>query len=235
MSVPSGTKFIGISSNVDLLERKSALLNSTSNIYTIEDIVEASKSNEESKPIEGVKPYELPYKVYTALLTQNGESYVGNLFEGKLTVGMTYMIIQGESEMTERPNGFDFTNVGAPNNDIGTQFVATGEDPISWGEGIALQFDTGAPLVIVLENTIGDIYFQYKEKGVYQVRSNYLFSPDKTTVSIDSFGQNENIGAFILNSTNIKEEEFLIRTFFFKGENTDGILQKNRIEIRVYN
>ena len=38
MSVPSGTKFIGISPNVDTLERKSAQANSPSQVYTIEDL-----------------------------------------------------------------------------------------------------------------------------------------------------------------------------------------------------
>jgi hypothetical protein len=41
MSVPNGTKFIGISANVDTLERKSALANSPSQIYTIEDIADS--------------------------------------------------------------------------------------------------------------------------------------------------------------------------------------------------
>jgi hypothetical protein len=57
MSVPNGTKFIGISANVDTLERKSALANSPSQVYTIEDIAESAGKL---------------YKVYTALLSQVG-------------------------------------------------------------------------------------------------------------------------------------------------------------------
>lgn len=38
MSIPAGTKFIGIASDVDTYERKSAQANSPSNVYTIEDI-----------------------------------------------------------------------------------------------------------------------------------------------------------------------------------------------------
>ncbi len=38
MSVPSGTRFIGILPGVDMVERKSTQANSPSNVYTIEDI-----------------------------------------------------------------------------------------------------------------------------------------------------------------------------------------------------
>lgn len=38
MSIPAGTKFIGIASDVDTVEKKSAQANSPSNVYTIEDI-----------------------------------------------------------------------------------------------------------------------------------------------------------------------------------------------------
>ena len=38
MSVPSGTRFIGILPGVDMTERKSTQANSPSNVYTIEDI-----------------------------------------------------------------------------------------------------------------------------------------------------------------------------------------------------
>ena len=38
MSVPAGTRFIGILPGVDMTERKSTQANSPSNVYTIEDI-----------------------------------------------------------------------------------------------------------------------------------------------------------------------------------------------------
>ena len=38
MSIPAGTRFIGIIPGVDMTERKSAQANSPSNVYTIEDI-----------------------------------------------------------------------------------------------------------------------------------------------------------------------------------------------------
>ena len=43
MSIPVGTKFIGISPNVNMTERKSAQANSPSEVYTIEEISELAK------------------------------------------------------------------------------------------------------------------------------------------------------------------------------------------------
>jgi hypothetical protein len=43
MSIPVGTKFIGISPNVNMTERKSTQANSPSEVYTIEEISELAK------------------------------------------------------------------------------------------------------------------------------------------------------------------------------------------------
>jgi hypothetical protein len=116
------------------------------------------------------------YKVYTALLNQSGESETLSLSEGDdLTIGVTYFIEDNGG------SGWDFTNVGAPNNDIGTYFVATGTTPNSWGIDGLLNYNLGAPTVKVLENTIGNIWFTYVDVGYYQVNSNELFTADKTT------------------------------------------------------
>jgi hypothetical protein len=117
------------------------------------------------------------YKVYTALLTQSGGDNLQYIFYDDnpaptLTIGVTYYIDGG--------NLADFTNVGAPNNNDGTYFVATGTTPNSWGEA-TLTFNTGAPTVTVLENTIGNIWFTYSDFGYYIVNSNDLFTADKTT------------------------------------------------------
>ena len=47
---------------------------------------------------------------------------------GSLTVGQLY-------EIKENTSG-DFSNVGADDNNVGTQFHATGTTPTSWGDGI---------------------------------------------------------------------------------------------------
>jgi len=56
--IPAGTKFIGLSEDVDLSQKRSALINSESEGYTIEDITET------------VNPTNA-YKVYSILLEQH--------------------------------------------------------------------------------------------------------------------------------------------------------------------
>jgi hypothetical protein len=121
------------------------------------------------------------YRVYTALLTQTGVNNVIGFAGGDIVIGLTYQIY----ETAPTAEGYDFTNVGAPNNNIGTFFVATGTTPASWGNGnVALQYNEGAPTVIVLENTIGNIWFTCLGVGKYQCVSDNLFTQDKTTVFI---------------------------------------------------
>jgi len=120
------------------------------------------------------------YRVYTALLTQTGTSTPNAVGDLPLLPGTTYEIIDNDGGTD------DFTNVGAPNNNPGTYFVATGTTPTSWGDNLLgqLQYDSGAPTVIVLENTIGNIYFIYSSAGQYRCYSDNLFTQDKTTVFI---------------------------------------------------
>jgi hypothetical protein len=130
--------------------------------------------------VQEIGSFTRPYKVYTALLTQSGGDDPLSIDSGLLTLGVTYVINNDST-------GMDFTNVGAPNNNLGISFVATGTTPSSWGanEGTfngTLVYNTGAPVVTVLENTIGNIWFTYNGVGYYQVNSNELFTADKTTV-----------------------------------------------------
>ena len=139
-----------------------------------------------------------------------------------MTIGRTYRI-----DTSDAPSGnWDFTNVGAPNNDIGTYFIATGTTANNWGTNIVLGYNTGAPVVTVLENTIGNIWFTYDSAGVYYVNSNGLFVNNKT------FFQN-----VVLNLA----PTFLIVTvgnvniIELNTGGNDGELFNTPIEIRVYN
>jgi hypothetical protein len=163
------------------------------------------------------------YKVFTALLSQTGSDSPQTLSSGAVTKGVTYRIDGG--------NDGDFSNVGAPSNDDSTSFIAiNNETPNSYGS-CALLYDTGAPTVIVLENTIGNIWFEYRSVGEYRIYSNNLFIEDKTAVDIDAFSY-LNIGnySFIANET-------LFTQYYFNIVSTLGndVLAKNRIEIKVYN
>lgn len=165
------------------------------------------------------------YKVYTALLTQSGVDNWQNQQSGLLTVGVTYYIEDNEGSP-------DFTNVGAPNNNVGTYFVATGTTPTSWGEA-TLNYNSGAPVVTILENTIGNIWFKYEGIGFYSVNSNGLFVTNKTYRN----PVNYNLPNGVTEGYNfIIEDNNTITFLVLQGGNTqDSSLLNTPIEIRVYN
>jgi len=159
-----------------------------------------------------------PYKVYTALLTQSGGSNELYLTTGPLVIGTTYLIGDGDG-------GDDFTNVGAPNSNNGTSFVATGTTPADWTHNAILYYNSGAPVVTVLENTIGNVWFTYQAIGEYRINSDNLFTIDKTYFQIVVMSI---APSFLINNLNLDFIE-LIPT---DGDNS---LNNTPIEIRVYN
>ena len=170
------------------------------------------------------------YKVYTALVTQNGLNDPLSINTGTLTLGVTYLINDSVVDM-------DFTNVGAPNNNLGTYFVATGTTPV-WGTnplGLGLLiFDTGAPVVTVLENTIGNIWFTYDLVGFYGINSNKLFTNNKTIGFVNnSLFPDE--GFTYINNTGGNINLVTISTLDYVFSPTNAGLLNTPIEIRVYN
>lgn len=204
---PNGYRFIGIAPEVDLTERRSKLINDQTEPFTVDEI--------------------RGYKVFTALLTQSGGNDIQSINTGLLTIGTTYFI-------NDTQFGMDFTNVGAPNNNVGTYFVATGTIPNSWGidtEAGVLTFNTGAPVTTVLENTIGNIWFNYEDVGVYGCKSNDLFTDSKTFVSATP-GEANSVSILVTNqSTSVKYISSLNNSL---NAFNDG-LYNTPIEIRVYN
>ena len=168
-----------------------------------------------------------PYKVYTALLTQSGGDEELSLETGLLTIGVTYYIDNNGG------NGWDFTNVGAPNNDIGTYFVATGTTPNSWGVLGNLLYNTGAPVVTVLENTIGNIWWAYNSNGEYFAQSDGLFTINKTFVVIGTGMEGVNNGILTGAIVTTQNQINIQATASFVG--IDDELSNTSFEIRVYN
>lgn len=210
--IPSGTQFIGFSPSVNLKEKKSNVINSESVVYTMDEL--------------------RGYKVYTALVTQSGGDDLIFITEGELEIGRTYTI---DSDCADQ----DFTNVGAPNNIKKTNFIATGTTPANWGTcGTGLSYRLGAPVVTVLENTIGNIWFSYNNVGEYMVHSDDLFLDGKTTTSISPVGYIES-PADVYNSNIVWQTERLIYlTSYYNNVLVDDSLNYaggTSIEIRVYN
>jgi hypothetical protein len=166
------------------------------------------------------------YKVFTALLTQDGVDNQLPLIDEPLTIGVTYKI-------GDQAGGiWDFTNVGAPNNDIDTYFVATGATPNSWGNG-TLIYNPAAPTAIVLANTIGNIWFTYNGIGNYLLNS-FLELPISTFTYIG-----DNIGKagvkILINSIASPTVEIQISVLTTGDVGNDSQLINTPIEIRVYN
>jgi hypothetical protein len=164
------------------------------------------------------------YKVFTGLLTQSGGSVQDSINTGNLTIGVTYYI-------DDSSGGADFTNVGAPSNTPGIYFVATGTTP-TWGTGGSnLVYDTGAPVVTVLENTIGNIWFTRNGTGTYSINSDGLFTDNKTAVFI---GQSDFDNTGVASTSYVNGNSINITTYNYNGVLTNNILSNTSIEIRVY-
>lgn len=198
--IPSGTRFIGIAESVNLVERKTNGLNSLTQPYTLDEI--------------------RGYKVFTALLTQSGGDNLQIIDSGSLIIGATYQ---------NNGNLGDFTNVGAPNNNDSTSWIAIGVTPNNWGEGV--YYNSGAPVVTVLENTIGNIWFTYQATGLYNINSNNLFTDFKTIGFAGGQGFGSNNGDPIFSLYKNSSSSLEIST----SSGTDNLLNGAPIEIRVYN
>jgi hypothetical protein len=184
------------------------------------------------------------YKVYTALLYQTGGDGPTAVIDLPLVLGLSYQIIDNDGGTA------DFTNVGAPNNDPGTFFSATGTTPTSWGVNTLgqLQFNTGAPTAVVLENTLGNISFEYKGPGSYRCWSDNLFTIDKTTVfisdTINKDNPTERLQMRVLCAPDKSDQPVLLNIFSgtISPSYEDDIISDNgalryavTFEIRVYN
>jgi hypothetical protein len=175
----------------------------------------------------GLKEAATPnYKVFTALVTQTGTSSTVNATSGLLIVGVSYLIDVYNA-------GDDFSNVGGPAAGLqgewdGYSFLATGTTPNNWNNLSGLDYNEGAPVATVLENTIGNIWFTYIGAGLYHMQSSGLFLNDKTWYSILA---NLNGGSsHIFNLTYIDDSTILVETV-----GGDDLLNNTPIEIRVYN
>ena len=215
-TIPNEEKVFMVSNSTNTTYSGSASLKAMQEWYTMQDVTDTVR----------------PYQVFTALLTQSGgdDPISANSTTGDLTIGVSYQIIDNGG------SGWDFTNIGAPNNNIGTYFIATGTTPNSWGIDGQLDYNAGAPTATVLENTIGDIWFSYTDVGNYAVNSTGLFTSNKT-VSINNLTRciNSGDGFYNLYIYQSSINTIRITTLDDSIENVDDQLSQKMIEIRVYN
>jgi len=174
---------------------------------------------------------ESPYKVYTALLTQSGGDDPQTITSGVVTQGFTYYIDGADIDS-------DFSNVGGPIGTVGdgTYFVATNSAvPNNYGAA-NITYNNGAPVVTVLENTIGNIWWTYDGVGQYYANSNNLFT-DKKTICFTNQVSDDNASMYLYEAYRSADNYCLI--VVSNGiNNINDILGNGNgagIEIRVYN
>ncbi len=176
------------------------------------------------------------YKVYTALLTQSGGDDPQTISSGALTAGVSY-----EPGSASVLGSWDFSNVGGPKYPELYPFVATAsEEPNSWTGVTSLNYNTGAPVVTVLENTLGiNLTFSYLGVGVYTVNNPNGWDRTKlwygTSGLGDSGGLNVNPGRVVISIEGPNPDMLIICYNNDYSSNIDQQLLETPIEIRVYN
>jgi hypothetical protein len=174
------------------------------------------------------------YKVYTALLTQSGSTNVITINSGGVVKGVTYTYLTGGNENIDFSNVFPVVPGEIPNNMVATSSGI----PNNWN-GVFLTYDTGAPSVTVLENTLGNIWFSYSSLGEYVCISNKnLFPFDKTFINVGSVGSVEysiSGDVPIVQISILSSSSFFIQNTSQGTIREDGMLWNTPLEIRVYN
>ena len=212
--IPGSAKVLNQYENVNTTYGGSKAMKAQSKWYTMQDIEDTINANK-------------PYKVFTALLTQVGDSEGQSITSGEVEKGVTYKI------KDDGGSGWDFTNVGAPNNDIDTYFIATeNASPNSWGSGGRLDYDLGAPVATVLENTMGDIFMIHSgDPGEYGIGWTLPFEDERTWVTTTP----ADIDSGTLISIQRKTDESIVVKTSAEGSPSDDVLSYAPREIRVYN
>jgi hypothetical protein len=214
--VPSGQKFHTVPSNVQTEEKGSKLANSQREIFTMQDIIDTIPSGP-------------AYKVYTALLTQSGGDGPDQIQgDSQIQKGVTY-------EIANNPYNEDFVKYGAPNNNVGTKFVSNSTEFMGYDASTALDFNTGAPVATVLENTIGNIYFTFDNDGYYFLNGDNLFISNSWTPTIMILNDTaELMDGQILTINKANDSQYLLQSYNQSGDSLNGQFYNTPIEIRVY-
>lgn len=161
------------------------------------------------------------YKTYRALLTQTAPATRQTAIT--LEIGRLY-------EIELNTTGI-FTNVGAADNNPGTQFIATGTTPTSWGDGFVESF--GEPVAIVIENTLGGtVVWSYSGVGQYVGTLLGAFPLIKTGV----LGQHAIQGSGLFTVGEISYGRITDDTLYVNGSKDagqDGLLDNWYLEVKV--
>ena len=210
--IPSDEKVFMVSNSTNTIYGGSAALKAMQQWYTMEDVTNTVR----------------PYQVFTALLTQSGGDDPQSQLSGAVQKGVTYFVDGGTIGVT------DFSNVGGQFQTPETgsyYFVATINGlPNEYG-GASADYNQGAPVATVLENTIGNIWFTYNNVGIYSINSSELFIENKVICSF----LNVFPTFMVYNENQLVNFERTNKDILALVSGYDGFMSGTPIEIRVYN
>lgn len=175
----------------------------------------------------------LPYKSYTALINQNGGDAPSTRFgDGTIEKGITY-------EIGANPDNEDLTLVGAPDNNVGTIFVATVDVTGAYTPDVELLYNAGAPIVNVLENTLGvEITYEYASTGAYAaILSDGLFTSPGQYVVIEAGVTTDGTDTYTVQAFPAFFNLVLIESYLNNVLSDDviGVNAPTVLNIRIYN
>ena len=124
---------------------------------------------------------------YKFLLSQSGgDTNPQTATSGTLTQGVTYEIVAFET-------GDDFIPSGAPNNTIGTKWVANGVAP-TWSNGSEIGWDASNVIVSPLGNCLYDVTWQWNGGGSFLGTKIGAFPVSKTFIHNNGADGAVNVG-----------------------------------------
>ena len=163
-------------------------------------------------------------KVVGTLFQRNSDA-IEQISEGTLEIGRTYWI-------KTLQEGDDFSNCGDNQNTENRRFIATATTPTNWTNGSAVQWQQGAPVINILENSLKQpFYFEYLTTGEYWIQSyDPLFTDNRTFCLLtDMFRKGAE------NQIDVRLEYWNDAQMKLLTKGINDVLNGHCIEIRVYN
>lgn len=214
--IPSDEKVFMVSTGTNTTYGGSAALKAMQQWYTMQDVSDSIQ----------------PYQVFTALLTQSGGDDL-KIMKGDGSGDISSASKGTTVEIDNNANNIDYSSIGAPNSNVGTYFILTQDITLSnLDNGTTFKINLGAPVATVLENTIGNIWFNYEDTGVYGCQSNDLFITGKTFILATPTSDSNTVSITITNG--FTSVIYISPLNNVLAQFNNGLINAP-IEIRVYN
>jgi len=163
---------------------------------------------------------------YKFLLSQSGGDDPQTATSGSLTQGVTYEIVAFET-------GDDFIPSGAPNNDVGTKWIANGVAP-TWGNGSEMGWNNGAPFIYaqISNYTSYPFWFSFNSNAYYQAEKTGGFDISKTwyVINEQSDDSSDPIGKTRMK---LSGDTLIFQSTDSAGVESNNILDKTPVEITI--